>query len=104
MFRCSLLFLVWKVHQNVQSGPFTTVKILNIGTCMSEQTVWILIGLRSDRDLHCLPVFLPLLEALLHRKIKLFRVGDGCGSWSGCPNIWSFYSTTYLKDRSLGMK
>ena len=45
MFRCSILFLVWKVHKYVQLRPFTTVKVLNIGRCMSEQAVWILISL-----------------------------------------------------------
>ena len=42
---------------------------------------------QSDQDLHCLPFFLHLLEALLHRKIKLFYIKDNYGSWSGCPNI-----------------
>ena len=42
---------------------------------------------QSDQDLHCLPFFLHLLEALLHRKIKLFHIKDNYGSWSGCPNI-----------------
>ena len=55
-----------------------TVKILNIGTYMSEQTV------DSDqtalKDLHCLPFCLHLLEALLHCKIKLFYILDNYGS------------------------
>ena len=42
---------------------------------------------QSDQDLHCLPFFLHLLEALLPRKIKLFYIKDNYGSWSGCPNI-----------------
>ena len=42
---------------------------------------------QSDQDLHCLPFFLHPLEALLHRKIKLFYIKDNYGSWSGCPNI-----------------
>ena len=42
---------------------------------------------QSDQNLHCLPFFLHLLEALLHRKIKLFYIKDNYGSWSGCPNI-----------------
>ena len=42
---------------------------------------------QSDQDLHCLPFFLLLLEALLHCKIKLFCIKDNYGSWSGCPNI-----------------
>ena len=42
---------------------------------------------QSDQDLHCLPFFLHLLEALLHCKIKLFYIKDNYGSWSGCPNI-----------------
>ena len=42
---------------------------------------------QSDQDLHCLPFFLHLLEALLHHKIKLFHMKDNYGSWSGCPNI-----------------
>ena len=46
---------------------------------------------QSDQDLHCLPFFLHLLEALLHRKIKLFYIKDNYSSWSGCPNIYSFY-------------
>ena len=41
----------------------------------------------SDQDLHCLPFFLHLSEALLHRKIKLFYIKDNNRSWSGCPNI-----------------
>ena len=31
---------------------------------------------QSDQDLHCLPFFLLLLEALLHCKIKLFYIKD----------------------------
>ena len=42
---------------------------------------------QSDLDLHCLPFFLHLLEALLHREIKLFYIKDNYSSWSGCPNI-----------------
>ena len=42
---------------------------------------------QSDQDLHCLPFFLHLFEALLHRKIKLFYIKDNYGSWSGCPII-----------------
>ena len=42
---------------------------------------------QSDQDLHCLPFYLHLLEALLHCKIKLFCIKDNYGSWSGCPNI-----------------
>ena len=42
---------------------------------------------QSDQDLHCLPFFLHLLEALLHCKIKLFYIKDNYGSWSGYPNI-----------------
>ena len=42
---------------------------------------------QSDQDLHCLPFFLHLLEALLPCKIKLFYIKDNYGSWSGCPNI-----------------
>ena len=29
---------------------------------------------QSDQNLHCLPFFLHVLEALLHRKIKLFYI------------------------------
>ena len=67
-----------------------TVKILNIGTCMSEQTAdsdQTALKEQSDQHLHCLPFFLHLLEALLHCKIKLFYIKDNYGSWSGCPNI-----------------
>ena len=42
---------------------------------------------QSDQDLHCLPFFLHLLEALLPCKIELFYNKDNYGSWSGCPNI-----------------
>ena len=42
---------------------------------------------QSDQDLHCLPFFLHLLEALLHCKIKRYYIKDNYGSWSGCPNI-----------------
>ena len=70
---------------------YSTVKVLNIGTCMSEpksvdsdQTA---LKEQSDQDLHCLPCFLHLLEALLHCKIKLFYIKDNYGSWSGFPNI-----------------
>ena len=42
---------------------------------------------QSDQDLHCLPFFLHLLEALLPCKIKLFYIKDNYGSWSGYPNI-----------------
>ena len=42
---------------------------------------------QSDQDLHCLPFFLHLFEALLHCKIKRFYIKDNYGSWSGCPNI-----------------
>ena len=42
---------------------------------------------QSDQDLHCLPFYLHVLEALLHCKIKLFYIKDNYGSWSGCPNI-----------------
>ena len=42
---------------------------------------------QSDQDLHCLPFYLHLLEALRHCKIKLFYIKDNYGSWSGCPNI-----------------
>ena len=42
---------------------------------------------QSDQDLQCLPFCLHLLEAFLHRKIKLFYIKDNYGSWSGCPNI-----------------
>ena len=41
----------------------------------------------SDQDLHCLPFYLHLLEALLQCKIKLFYIKDNYGSWSVCPNI-----------------
>ena len=34
----------------------------------------------SDQDLHCLPFFLHLLEALLHCKLKLFYIKDNYGS------------------------
>ena len=67
-----------------------TVKILNIGTYVransvdSDQTA---LKEQSDQDLHCLPFFLHLLEALLQCKIKLFYIKDNYGSWSGCPNI-----------------
>ena len=58
------------VHRKKQLVKSTnTVKILNIGTCMEQ----------SDQDLHCLPFFLHLLEALLHRKIKLFYTVAGLG-------------------------
>ena len=42
---------------------------------------------QSDQDLHCLPFFLHLLEALLQCKIKLFYIKDNYGTWSRCPNI-----------------
>ena len=42
---------------------------------------------QSDQDLHCLPFFLHLLEALLQCKIKLFYIKDNYGRSSGCPNI-----------------
>ena len=35
---------------------------------------------QSDQDIHCLPFFLYLLEALLHCKIKLFYIKDNYGS------------------------
>ena len=41
------------------------VKILNIGTYRSGQTVKTLIRLQSDQSLHCLPFQLHLLDALL---------------------------------------
>ena len=41
---------------------------------MSEQTV--LTHEQSDQDLHCLPFFPYLLEALLHFKIRLFYTKD----------------------------
>ena len=67
------------------------VKILCIGTDRSQQTVQtkirLLLKKQSDQDLHCLPFFLHLLEALLQCKIKLFYIKDNYGSWSGCPNI-----------------
>ena len=59
-----------------------TVKILN--SVDSDQTA---LKEQSDQDLHCLPFFLHLLEALLQCKIKLFNIKDNYGSWSGCPNI-----------------
>ena len=34
---------------------------------------------QSDQDLHCLPIFLHLLEELLHCKIKLFYIKDNYG-------------------------
>ena len=34
---------------------------------------------QSDQDLHCLPFFLHLLEALLQCKIKLFHIKDNYG-------------------------
>ena len=68
-----------------------SVKILNIGACMSEQnnvdSDQTALKEQSDQDLHCLPFFLHLLEALLQCKIKLFYIKDNYGSWSGCPNI-----------------
>ena len=70
---------------------FNTIKILNIGTCMSEQNSvdsdQTALKEQSDQDLHCLPFFLHLLEALLPCKIKLFYIKDNYGSSSGCPNI-----------------
>ena len=48
---------------------------------------------QSDQDLHCLPFCLHLLAALLQCKIKLFYIKDNYSSWSGCPNIESFYGT-----------
>ena len=51
---------------------------------------------QSDQDLHCLPFFLHLLEALLHRKIKLFYIKDNYGSWSGCPNTLYLEFLRYL--------
>ena len=35
---------------------------------------------QSDQDLHCLPFYLHLLQALLHCKIKLFYIKDNYGS------------------------
>ena len=35
---------------------------------------------QSDQDLHCLPFYLHLLEALLHCKIKLFYIKGNYGS------------------------
>ena len=35
---------------------------------------------RSDQNVHCLPFFLYLLEALLHCKIKLFYIKNIYGS------------------------
>ena len=35
---------------------------------------------QSDQDLHCLPIFLHLLEALLHCKRELFYIKDNYGS------------------------
>ena len=60
-----------------------TVKTLNIGTYLSEQTVdsdQTAPKEQSDQDLHCLPFFLHRLEALLHFKIKLFYIKDNYGS------------------------
>ena len=57
-----------------------TVKILNIGTYMSEQNSvdpdQTALKEQSDQDLHCLPFCLHLLEALLHCKIILFYIKD----------------------------
>ena len=61
-----------------------TVKILNIGTYMSEQNSvdsdQTALKEQSDQDLHSLPFCLHLLEALLHCKIKLFYIKDNYGS------------------------
>ena len=59
----------------------------------SDQTA---LNEQSDQDLHCLPFFLHLLEALLHCKNKLFYIKDNYGSLSECPNIKSFYGTVCL--------
>ena len=42
---------------------------------------------QSDQELHCLPLCLRLLEALLHCKIILFYIKDNYGSKSRCPNF-----------------
>ena len=51
---------------------------------------------QSDQDLYCLPFFLHLLEALLHRKIKLFYIKDNYGSWSGLSQYLEFYGMLLL--------
>ena len=49
---------------------------------------------QSDQDLHCLPFFLHLLEALLHCKIKLFYIKDNYGTGLGVPifRVFTVYS------------
>ena len=63
----------WDIHVYVRANSVDSDQ-----TALKEQ---------SDQDLHCLPFFLHLLEALLQCKIKLFYIKDNYGSWSGCPNI-----------------
>ena len=47
---------------------------------------------QSDQDLHCLPFFLHLLEALLHCKIKMFHIKDNYGL--GVPIFRVFTANT----------
>ena len=55
---------------------FFTMKILNIETVRSEQTVQtqirLLLSEQSDQGPHCFPFHLHLLDALLYCKTKLF--------------------------------
>ena len=57
--KCAIPFPI-----EIRNSSFRTVKILNIGTCMSEQTVLdsdqTALKEQSDQDLHCLPFFLHL--------------------------------------------
>ena len=68
-----------KMNKNIISGRLLfTVKILNIGTDRSEQTVQTQIRLllmeQSDQGLLCLLFCLHLLNTILHCKIQLFQL------------------------------
>ena len=78
----SMLLLERKLYYRKNSKYWDMYVLAN--NVDSDQTA---LKEQSDQDLHCLPFFLHLLEALLHRKIKLFYINDNYSSWSGCPNI-----------------
>ena len=68
-----------------------TVKILCIGTDMSQQTVQtkirLLLKKQSDQGLRCLPFHQHLLDALIQCYIKLFYFLDNYGNCLRCPKF-----------------
>ena len=77
-----------------------TVKIPNIGTDRSEQTVQTQIRLlpkeQSDQDLHCLPFYVHLVDILLPPQTNLLHFHDYKDNYFRFPNFRIFQGSYIL--------